>query len=569
MDDMMQNKDPFARRGEARMTTLRRQIAFVLISTCGAVAVGSPQSKTPPSASSHSTVTFSPGEARTARAFEEARARGPVALYAFLYGMPKGGDLHNHLSGAIYAESWIRAAGEDHLCVDVNEHSFIHDTDGAQKSTPDHCDASPGAQAVGGRFPAASLGDNQPLYDALVDAFSMRSFVPVTGESGHDHFFATFDKFSGTSKEHMPEWLDEIASRAAVQNEQYLELMHTPPFVAAAKLAVRRGYSSDFAEYRQKMLDGGLRDEIEPIRSQMDGYLKAQRAMEHCDTSAAEPACGVKIRFIYQVLRNFPPPVVFAQILLGFEVAAADPQHFLAINLVQPEDDFYAMRDYRLHMQMIAALHKFYPQVHVTLHAGELAPGLVPPDGLRFHIHDAVEVAGAERIGHGVDIMYEDNSEDLLHQMAKRHTMVEINLTSNQGILNVSGATSPLPFYLDAGVPVALSTDDEGVNRSNMTHEYTKAASIYGLSYTQLKDVARNSLTYSFLPGESLWPITTSDRMYLAPVDACRSAVTQIDHHRDAAPGSACAHFLENNEKASQQLEMERRFSAFEESQPR
>lgn len=551
------------------MTTLRRQLGFVLISACSAVAVGSAQPRTPPAASSHSTVTFSPGEARTARAFEEARARGPVALYAFLYGMPKGGDLHNHLSGAIYAESWIRAAGEDQLCVDVNEHSFIHDTDGTQKSKPAHCDASPGAKAADGRFPAASLGDNQPLYDALVDAFSMRGFVPITGESGHDHFFATFDKFSGTSKDHMPEWLDEIASRAASQNEQYLELMHTPPFVDAAKLAVKTGYSSDFAEYRQKMIDGGLRDEIEPIRSQMDAYLKAQRASEHCDTPSAAPACGVKIRFIYQVLRNFPPPAVFAQILLGFEVAAADPQHFLAINLVQPEDDFYAMRDYRLHMQMIAALHKFYPQVHITLHAGELAPGLVPPEGLRFHIHDAVETAGAERIGHGVDIMYEDNSEDLLRAMAKRHIMVEINLTSNQGILNVSGATSPLPFYLDAGVPVALSTDDEGVNRSNMTHEYTKAASIYGLSYTQLKDMARNSLTYSFLPGESLWPITSSGRMYLAPVAACRSTVDQIDHQRDASPSSACAHFLENNEKASQQLEMERRFSAFEASQPR
>jgi adenosine deaminase len=153
--------------------------------------------------------------------------------------------------------------------------------------------------------------------------------------------------------------------------------------------------------------------------------------------------------------------------------------------------------------------------------------------------------------------------------MAERHTMVEINLTSNQGILNVSGATSPLPFYMDAGVPVALSTDDEGVNRSNMTHEYTKAASIYGLSYTQLKDMARNSLTYSFLPGESLWPVTNSDRMYLAPVPACRSTIAQIDHQRDAAPSSACVHFLENNEKGAQQLEMERRFSAFEEAQPR
>ncbi len=99
--------------------------------------------------------------------------------------------------------------------------------------------------------------------------------------------------------------------------------------------------------------------------------------------------------------------VVFAQILLGFEVAAADSR-IVGINLVQPEDCYVCMADYRLHMQMIDALHTFYPNVHISLHAGELEPGMVPPDGLTFHIRSAVEQGHAERIGHGVDVMYED-----------------------------------------------------------------------------------------------------------------------------------------------------------------
>ena len=70
----------------------------------------------------------SSAEARTARAFDEARKQGPEALRAFLYRMPKGADLHNHLSGAIYAESWIRAAGEDHLCVDTKTLAFAKPT---------------------------------------------------------------------------------------------------------------------------------------------------------------------------------------------------------------------------------------------------------------------------------------------------------------------------------------------------------------------------------------------------------------------------------------------------------
>ncbi|MHB1793689.1 MAG: hypothetical protein ACYCPO_01870 [Acidobacteriaceae bacterium] len=59
-------------------------------------------------------------------------------------------------------------------------------------------------------------------------------------------------------------------------------------------------------------------------------------------------------------------------------------------------------------MQMFDLLHHDYPQVHLSLHAGELAPGLVPPNGLRFHIREAVDLGHAQRIGHGVDVMYED-----------------------------------------------------------------------------------------------------------------------------------------------------------------
>lgn len=503
-------------------------------------------------------------EARTAEALEKARARGPLALYAFLRDMPKGGDLHNHLSGAVYAETWLHDAAQDHLCIDVNARAIVHSVDRSRHPDPPHCEPQAEAKVVDGVFPAASLADNQPLYDALVDAFSMRSFVPSSGDSGHDHFFSTFDKFGGISPSHMPEWMDEVATRAAAQNEQYLELMHTPPFLAAAKLALDIGYTPDYSVYREKMIAGGLRDQVTAIRSEMDGYMTARRALEHCDTSTPGTGCAVAIRFIYQVLRNFPPPIVFAQILLGFEVAAADPQHFLAINLVQPEDDFYAMRDYHMHMQMIAALRHFYPGVHVTLHAGEVAPGLVEPAGLTFHIRDAVEVARAERIGHGVDVMYEDKAEELLKEMATRHTMVEINLTSNDGILNVSGASHPLPSYMAAGVPVALSTDDEGVNRSNMTHEYTRAVMTYGIPYPTIKNLVRNSIAFSFLPGEPLWPVADQATMYRHPAAVCASSLTLLTKSSAAKPDRSCATLLSSSEKAAQEWELERRFAVFE-----
>jgi adenosine deaminase len=148
---------------------------------------------------------------------------------------------------------------------------------------------------------------------------------------------------------------------------------------------------------------------------------------------------------------------------------------------------------------MLDFLHATYPAAHVTLHAGELAPGLVPPDGLSFHIRDSVMVGHAERIGHGVDVMHEDDSEGLLREMARRHVAVEVCLTSNDVILGVSGDQHPLNVYVKRGVPVTLATDDEGVSRSDISREYLKAAEEHGLGYLQLKAIARNSLRYAFV----------------------------------------------------------------------
>jgi adenosine deaminase len=83
--------------------------------------------------------------------------------------------------------------------------------------------------------------------------------------------------------------------------------------------------------------------------------------------------------------------------------------------------------------------------------------------------------------------------------MRKKPVVVEINLTSNDVILGVRGKDHPLPAYRAAGVPLVLSTDDAGVSRIDLTHEYVRAARDYRLGYRDLKELARNSLTYSFL----------------------------------------------------------------------
>jgi adenosine deaminase len=373
--------------------------------------------------------------------------------------------------------------------------------------------------------------------------------------TGHDHFFDTFAKFGGTDHRHLGEWLDEVATRADAQNEQYLELMHTPEFDHAAAIAREIGWKDDFAQLREALLAHGLRDEVAPAKSAIDEAEALRRKREHCGQSDAASACRVEIRYLCQVLRGFPKQQVFAQTVLCFETAAADPR-FVGINFVMPEDGYIAMSDYALHMRMLAFLRKIYPKIHLTLHAGELAPGLVPYEGLCCHIRLAVEGAQAERIGHGVDVMYENRPHELLKEMAGNHVMVEISLTSNDVILGVSGKDHPFPLYRQFGVPVALATDDEGVSRIDLTHEYVRAVQTYGLAYRDLKQMVRTGLEHSFLPGESLW---RAPDVFTAAASACSK-----DSLGSGKPSSACASFLKSSEKATQQWELERRFREFE-----
>ena len=239
--------------------------------------------------------------------------------------------------------------------------------------------------------------------------------------------------------------------------------------------------------------------------------------------------------------------------MLGFELASIDPR-VVGLNFVQPEDGTNAMANYSEQMRMLRALRPLYPKVHLSLHAGELAPGLVPPAGLRFHIREAVEVAGAERIGHGVDLASEFDSAQLLREMHDRNIMLELNITSNDVILGVRGVYSPLSLYRAAGVPFAISTDDEGVSRTDLTNEYMRGVLDQHLTYADLKASARASLEHSFLPGDTL---NSTPNRYTALRGGCTLPPA-------AKHSNACESLLRGSERAAQQYDLERRFAAFE-----
>jgi adenosine deaminase len=473
-------------------------------------------------------------ELRTSRRFESLR-KSPPQLLAFLRRMPKGGDLHNHLSGSIYAENYIQWAVDNNLCIDT----------GTLAVTAPPCDASKSSAPV-----SAALWD-PVLYRRLIDAWSMRSGA-APGKSGHDHFFDAFGKFNRAAADRRGAMLAEVSVRAAQGQLSYLELMLGLDGGEAGRLGLQVGLDGDFRGTHDRLKANGL-DKIvsRSIESIKAGEAERRRLLK-CDTPEASPGCHVTIRYIAQVLRAGEPASVFAQMAVGLALASDPESLTVAINLVQPEDEYMPMHYFRLHMEMLAFLRSpgLYKDAHLSLHAGELAMGQVPPEGLGFHIRESVLKAGAERIGHGVSIMHEDDPYELLKELARRRVMIEICLSSNDLILGVRKEHHPLLTYLQYGVPVALATDDEGVSRSDMTREYLKAALDHGLTYGQLKTMARTSLEHCFLPGKSLWADAKSFRL-----------IADCDR---AAASPSCRQFLADSKKAQLQWNLEEAFQKFE-----
>lgn len=464
----------------------------------------------------------------------------PLRLRAFLQQMPKGGDIHSHLSGAVYAESYLQWAAAEKLCVNPDNGAIS-----GERREP--CQQAP-------ELPAALVVKDSALYGQLVDKLSLRNMSHAQ-RPGHDQFFEAFAKFGGGRKGQM---LAEVSNRAATQEIQYVELMVTVGKKQVKQFMQPGEFSGDIAGSYAQLVTAGLPAAVAGAPSELLGFESDAAALMNCNNAAAQPGCAVTRRYLLQVNRTGEPQKVFTEMVVAFETAARDPLA-AGVNLVAPEDHLNALRDYDLHMRMIGYLRSKYPGVQVSLHAGELALGLVPTEHLRDHIRKAVEVAGASRIGHGVDVMYENAPFALLGAMRAKQVAVEICLTSNATILGVEGALHPFPEYRAAGVPTLLASDDEGISRIDLTNEFVRATSDYQLSYVDVKQLARNSLQFAFLKGPALW----TDARYQDLHPDCLAAATH--GFRDAAPvDRACAALLKTSEKAAQQWHLEHRLFKFE-----
>ncbi|MEO9904148.1 adenosine deaminase [Nisaea sp.] len=488
--------------------------------------------------------------AHTSAHFEAIRGDHTLTR-SFLQEMPKGADLHTHLSGAVYAEAYIRWAADPdlQLCYDPGARSIVKCAPHVPPMTKPDC-----ISATQVRMSDAAESD--ACIAAITDNFSMRNFQPnsLSGQrSGHDQFFSTFARFGAISGERKAESLAWLARNAALQNIVYVEPMMTLGWVNPASLGVTQklsgGSDDELAAFEKALLDHGFGKLVDQGAKVLNDAMAGARAQMGCGTAKPEPGCTVTLRQLGQSIRTQPPENTFAQVMLHYMIADRETLS-VGVNFVAPEDYHIALRDYSLHMKIFGYFKRKYEKVGLSLHAGELWLGVTELKDMTFHIREAVEIAGVDRIGHGVDIAFEKDSGALIERMAEDGIAVEINLSSNEQILGVKGKDHPFPTYLKAGVPVMLSTDDEGVERIDLTSQYQLAAERYGLGYEELKTLSRQSLEKSFLAGASLW----HDFRSLLPVKDCGNGFES----------SSCQAFVSQSDKARAQVALEERFERFE-----
>jgi adenosine deaminase/adenosine deaminase CECR1 len=415
-------------------------------------------------------------------------------LRQFFAKLPKGADLHHHYSGSVYAETYLEYIEKNNLWINRNSYA-IADSQAPKNERSEWSTVN-------------SLKEDgywSEIRVRLIESWSKLYFNYISNASD-EHFFSTFEKFNVPAKETYNEGLTEIKKRAISENVSYIETMFTST-----------GFYDKFEkdeEFNKQLLalqetkDNSIQNKLAELYTY---YTTVENAVflskveahntliENLHTENKIDENEFMMRYQNYFLRFFDPATTFKSFLISFH-SANTSDLIVGVNIVAPENNAVSMRDYWLHMQLFKYFKSVYPNVKTAMHAGELTLGLVKPEDLTFHINDAVFIAGANRIGHGVDIAYEKKSEELLKYMAKNKIAIEINFSSNDFILGISGNKHPILLYKVYNVPIVISTDDAGVLRTDLTQQYLILARDYpSISYQDIKKMVFNSINYSFL----------------------------------------------------------------------
>ncbi|CAF3125971.1 unnamed protein product [Rotaria socialis] len=418
-------------------------------------------------------------------------------LNIFITNMPKGGDLHHHYSGSIYSETYLNWVARNNYCVYREDNQTLKIQKYKIETRVSNLTDSEKALCI----TVSEIYLDNDFYRALLKRWSTIDY------SNHYHeqsppskqFFDTFDYFGPISNSYYNEGLMLLKNTAISENVQYIETMlkSGPSISVTDELNVK--LNSLNSKSNDSEIDIALTAYFNMVVNDSNVNTIINNYVKMIDTSAAGINDGnFAIRFQSYVSRGSSPSQVFGSLFSAFS-SAIRSDLIVGVNIVGPENGIVSMRDYTLHMKMFRFLKQRFPTVKLAMHAGELVLGLVPPEGLQFHIREAIEIAGASRIGHGIDIFYEHNAYELLEKMKQLNIVVEAVMSSNAFILGIENNAHPMLVYKAHGVPLVIATDDAAVSRSTLSNEYLIFSDRYRPSYLEIKALVYNSIHFAFL----------------------------------------------------------------------
>lgn len=407
------------------------------------------------------------------------------ALFGFFSMMPKGADLHHHYSGSVYTESYIDYVFQKDFYINLNTLEIIKDISIVPISL----------QNDWKKLSQVPNKDKTKL--DLLRLWSVKDFVE--GEKSSDeHFFSTFSAFNVPSKEDYIKNLKEIKKRALNQNISYIETIFITTDTKQIQLSNEQYLDLRFLELQKSKDEQSLFLDLENIFNQTINDIKKvadkhTKLVESYHIGSQVEDESFILRFQNYVARYKQPTDVFIDLFASFH-SCNSSDLIVGVNIVAAENGEISMRDYWLHTMFYKFLEQKFPNVKYAIHAGELVGGMVQPENLGTHIKQSLVLNNLSRIGHAVDIIYDNQFINTIKELKKRKIAIEINLTSNEFILGVSNDLHPFEIYFRNGIPVVVCTDDEGVLRTSITEQYVLLSHRYKLTYDEIKQVVKNSI---------------------------------------------------------------------------
>lgn len=449
-------------------------------------------------------------------------------LNMFMTAMPKGGDLHHHYSGSIYVETFLNWVDKKKYCIYTETNLSLK----IRKFTIETKTSSLNDSVKPFCISAEQTRQDNGFYRELMKTWSDADYANHYHEQvpPDQQFFDTFGYFGPVSGADYVDGLKWIKNTAIDENVQYIEtmLMSGPNLPITSQIRERIDNLSSLST--DKEINDTLSIYWNSIQNNrtinltINDYVKT---LENLTKQISDDK--FTLRFQAYVTRGNSPSRVFSSLVSSF-LAHDRTSSIAGINIVGPENGIVAMRDYTLHMKMFRFLKNKFPKTRLSMHAGELVLGMVPPDGLQSHIREAIEIAGANRIGHGIDIFYERKSYELLEKMKELNIVVEAIISSNEFILGVKNHEHPMLVYKAHGIPLVIATDDAGVSRSSLTNEYLMYADRYSPTYDEIKMLIYNSIQYSFLSDtDKRKHLTDLDNRFLQFEQLMGGVVSRLD----------------------------------------